>query len=324
MEGELSDIRPVCERRIDGLPDGGGAVLAPPPMRYPRGERGHSLGALRWLRCRGSTPARNGLSQSLEADRRRKLPLDVFAQTAWDDDRAFVTVNSRMCEIAGVKDADLDGFGDDVGVCHLDHVDRGPGQPGERMRRHAAIDGDALCDRPPPGGSSQTWQISRSPRDKRWPGRRGRSTLATAWFPRADRCAADRRRQGPRAFGLPSPENALQGPCREDASSGCLGEAKQCSAHRDEHPVTGREGGVALRGLGAAVGGRCSAAPSPASCAEQVLHIELAGVVAMAQVEKVWRKRWAWTRGMPAARPSRRSSCFSPFGRRRTPALRRA
>ena len=40
--------------------------------------------------------------------------------------------------------------------------------------------------------------------------------------------------------------------------------------------------------------------------------------MAIAQVANVWRKRWAWTRGTPAARPRRRSSCLSPFGRRRT------
>ena len=39
------------------------------------------------------------------------LPLTVFAQTAWDEDRALVTVNSRIAEIAGVKDAE--------GVAHV-------------------------------------------------------------------------------------------------------------------------------------------------------------------------------------------------------------
>ena len=39
------------------------------------------------------------------------LPLTVFAQTAWDEDRALVTVNSRMREIPGVKDAE--------GVAHV-------------------------------------------------------------------------------------------------------------------------------------------------------------------------------------------------------------
>ena len=39
------------------------------------------------------------------------LPLDVFAQTSWEDDRALVTVNSRMREIPGVKDAE--------GVAHV-------------------------------------------------------------------------------------------------------------------------------------------------------------------------------------------------------------
>ena len=34
------------------------------------------------------------------------LPLDVFAQTSWDDGRALVTVNSRIGEIEGVKDAE--------------------------------------------------------------------------------------------------------------------------------------------------------------------------------------------------------------------------
>ena len=34
------------------------------------------------------------------------LPLTVFAKTAWDEDRALVTVNSRLGEIPGVKDAE--------------------------------------------------------------------------------------------------------------------------------------------------------------------------------------------------------------------------
>ena len=41
----------------------------------------------------------------------RHLPLTVFAQTAWDEDRALLTVNSRIAEIEGVKDAE--------GVAHV-------------------------------------------------------------------------------------------------------------------------------------------------------------------------------------------------------------
>ena len=41
----------------------------------------------------------------------------------------------------------------------------------------------------------------------------------------------------------------------------------------------------------------------------------------IAQVANVWRKRWAWTFGIPW-RPSRRSICLRPFGWSATPDLR--
>jgi hypothetical protein len=45
------------------------------------------------------------------------------------------------------------------------------------------------------------------------------------------------------------------------------------------HPIAGREGGVALRGLGAAVGGAVAAHHIGRAMPEQVLDVELAGVV---------------------------------------------
>ena len=81
------------------------------------------------------------------------LPLDVFAQTSWEDYRALVTVNSRMREIAGVKDAE--------GVAHVAvwheimHVQRdlpalrrGPQTAFAGMRPSAPI----ACSRDPRAG----------------------------------------------------------------------------------------------------------------------------------------------------------------------------
>ena len=66
--------------------------------------------------------------------------------------------------------------------------------------------------------------------------------------------------QGSCALGPSPPEPALQGPCRDDAGSRCLGEGEAvCSARPDEHAVAGGEGGVTLGGLGAAVGGAVTA-----------------------------------------------------------------
>ena len=67
------------------------------------------------------------------------LPLDVFAQTSWEDDRALVTVNSRMREIPGVKDAE--GVAQ-RGRLARDHA-RAAGPAGAPPRAAGGVRGDA-------------------------------------------------------------------------------------------------------------------------------------------------------------------------------------
>ena len=115
---------------------------------------------------------------------------------------------------------------------------------------------------------------------------------------------------GPLASAWPS----KRAPYRAEPRLGITRETGKCgSACLDEHAVAGGEGGMPLRGLGAAVGRAVAPHHLRGAVAEQVLDIELAGVVGDGpRVANVCRKRWAWTRGTPAARPSRRGSCLNP------------
>ena len=71
-----------------------------------------------------------------------------------------------------------------------------------------------------------------------------------------------------------------------------------------EESRCGAEGRVRRSCLGRIVGRRVAAHHRRRGAAEEVLHVEFPGVVLIAQVAKVWRKRWglAWT---PARWPSR-------------------
>ena len=100
-------------------------------------------------------------------------------------------------------------------------------------------------------------------------------------FPR--RTAAPYGASGGRAFpsGYVAPAWAVkQGPCRPRAKlrvAGADGTGGLGRLH--EHPVAGREGGVAFRGLGAAVRGAVTAHHLRGAVAEQVLDIDLPRVV---------------------------------------------
>ena len=86
----------------------------------------------------------------------------MFAQTTWDDDRALVTVNSRMREIAGVKDAE--GV-ENVAIWHeIMHVQRdlpalrrGPQTAFAGMRPSAPI----ACYRDPRAGRLRGAELRR-------------------------------------------------------------------------------------------------------------------------------------------------------------------
>ena len=126
------------------------------------------------------------------------LPLDVFAQTSWEDDRALVTVNSRMREIPGVKDAE--GVAN-VAIWHeIVHVQR-------TCRRSAAAAGGVRGDAP----KRPDRMLSRSPSRRTTRDRAPARGLRGGGRPRRGRLLAPSP-AGCRFSGLPGPRHLRPAP----------------------------------------------------------------------------------------------------------------